>query len=213
MKKGALELSITAIVILIIAITVLGFAIFFIKSLFQSGQEILAGEIAKVKDKLRDDFASGGQSVGINIGTDIHLQSGKFQDMFIGIKNNEPRAVCYGLKIQCLKSTSEENYCESEIASEDGTVGGIDADDPSNVWFKNLFSSIAIEGNDISVLPTRMQIPTRAGKNTFQTRLLVFKETTVGDQLTSAEESGRCDIDFTSDGELYETLPFFITVE
>ena len=219
MKKGALELSITAIVVLIIAITVLGFAIFFIKSLFTTGQEILEGEITKVKDKLKDDFASEGKSIGINVGTDIRLESGKPKQLFIGVKNAESRRVCYGIIVKCLGSTGEVS-CEDIQSTEPGAVGGIGADDTSNIWFKKLFAALPVEPNDVAVLPTTVQVPTKFGKETFQMRLEVSKEVTEADSPTLAEV-GACDPDDLApiddpgvgEGELYSTLPFFITVE
>ncbi|MDP7647333.1 MAG: hypothetical protein QGH82_04580 [Candidatus Woesearchaeota archaeon] len=224
MKKGALELSITAIVVLIIAITVLGFSIFFIKSLFGTGQEILEGEITKVKDKLKDDFASEGKSVGINVGTDIRLASGKPKQVFIGIKNSEAKRVCYGIRLQCLGSTGETTSCQTEIPPPSNVVGGLQ---PDEVWFQKLFASIALEPNDVAVLPTNIQIPTKYGKETFNMRLEVAKEVTGPDDPPGGTQNaldGLCQdlesdyldaLDGSTDGiaEVHATLPFFITVE
>lgn len=194
MKKGALELSITAIVVLIIAITVLGFAIFFIKSLFGAGTTLLSGQLEKVKDTLKETFASEGISAGFDAGKDIKVKQGKPLDLNLGISNSDSASKCFQIQINCIQSTDIVTPCPSTIVGGDGAI---------EPWFSRLFSTIQVEGNDVTVIPTKLQVPSSLGKTTFQMKLDVAKETAV----TTA---GDC---ASATYATYASIPFFITVE
>ena len=98
-KKGALELSITAIVVLIIAITVLGLAIFFIKNLFGESTELLTGQLAKIKEQLRKNLEETGELLVMSKGTELEAKRGEKLKFHIGVRNSggadrENRASC-----------------------------------------------------------------------------------------------------------------------
>lgn len=88
-KKGALELSITAIVVLIIAITLLGLAIFFIKNLFKGGTEIFTGELAKIKEQLRTNLEESGELFVFSVGSELEIKKGEPQKFYMGVRNTE----------------------------------------------------------------------------------------------------------------------------
>ena len=99
-KKGALELSITGIVVMIIAITVLSLAIVFIRGMFSKATGTFEQQFTQIERQLLEDMKNTGELMVVNIPFKQAI-IGKPQQMYIAIKNtqNEPRlfniaAVC-----------------------------------------------------------------------------------------------------------------------
>ena len=154
-KKGALELSITAIVVLIIAITVLGLAIFFIKNLFKGGTEIFTSELAKIKDQLRKNIEETGEPVVFSKGSELEAKRGEKVDFYIGVRNSDQMAKCYRVSMKCIKPFSIDKFCTSE-GRDPIIVGGYAVETDS--WFPRLLQEFEVKSNDIEVLPLTMQV-------------------------------------------------------
>jgi len=158
-KKGALELSITAIVVLIIAITVLGLAIFFIKNLFKGGTEIFTGELAKIKDQLRRNIEETGEPVVFSKGTEIEAKRGEKVDFYIGVRNSDQRLPirCYRVSMKCIKPFRPDASCiEGGPIGEPVIVGGYNVGTEN--WFPKLLQEFEVKRNDIEVMPVTMQV-------------------------------------------------------
>ncbi|MEM4254024.1 MAG: hypothetical protein QXR48_01400 [Candidatus Woesearchaeota archaeon] len=155
-KKGALELSITAIVVLIIAITVLGLAIFFIKNLFKGGTEIFTGEMAKIKDQLRKNIEESGDPVVFSKGTELEAKRGEKVDFYIGVRNSDQSypSKCYRISMRCKTPLTPDSTCTPE--GNDVIVGGHDVGTAN--WFPRLLKQFEVKRNDIEVLPVTMQV-------------------------------------------------------
>ncbi len=154
-KKGALELSITAIVVLIIAITVLGLAIFFIKNLFKGGTEIFTSELAKIKEQLRKNIEESGELVVFSKGTELEAKRAEKIEFHIGIRNTAQARKCYHVSMRCIKPFSAEGSCTSS-ATDNVVVGGFGLEGEN--WFPRILQEFDVEPNDIEVLPVTMQI-------------------------------------------------------
>ena len=173
-KKGALELSITAIVVLIIAITVLGLAIFFIKDLFGGGRELFTGEFAKIKEQLRKNLEETGELVVMSKGTELEVKRGERYEFHIGARNTDAITKCFRIAIQCVKPFTIGRDCTDR--GESDIVGGMNEFDevPEENWFPRLLSQFDVEGGDISVSPVTLQV-SRADPDTYLMQLLVYK--------------------------------------
>ena len=154
-KKAALELSITAIVVLIIAITVLGLAIFFIKNLFKGGTEIFTSELAKIKEQLRKNIEESGELTVFSKGTELEAKRGEKIEFHIGVRNTAQARKCYRVSMRCIKPFSTEGACTAAEA-ENAIVGGYGVG--QETWFPRLLQEFDVEANDIEVLPVTMQI-------------------------------------------------------
>ncbi len=156
-KKGALELSITAIVVLIIAITVLGLAIFFIKNLFKGGTEIFTSELAKIKDQLRKNIEETGEPVVFSKGTELEAKRGEKVDFYIGVRNSDQTmpARCYRIAMRCIKPFTPDQGCTQD-GQTDIIVGGYGVETQN--WFPRLLNEFDVQRNDIEVLPVTMQV-------------------------------------------------------
>lgn len=155
-KKAALELSITAIVVLIIAITVLGLAIFFIKNLFGESTTLLGDQLAQIKDQLRKTIEESGEPVVFSRGTELKAKRGEKIDFYIGVRNSDQRlpARCYRVSMKCEKAFSSAGACVD--GQNDVVVGGYNL--VSENWFPRLLEEFEVEKNDIEVLPVTMQV-------------------------------------------------------
>jgi hypothetical protein len=179
-KKGALELSITAIVVLIIAITVLGLAIFFIKNLFKGGTEIFTGEMAKIKDQLRKNIEESGDPVVFSKGTELEAKRGEKVDFYIGVRNSDQAfaSKCYKISMRCKTPLTADSTCTSD--GNDIIVGGDEVGQAN--WFPRLLKQFEVKRNDIEVLPVTMQVI--GAPDTYQMVAEVYQTT------------GDCDSDF-----------------
>jgi hypothetical protein len=175
-KKAALELSITAIVVLIIAITVLGLAIFFIKNLFKGGQEIFTGEFAKIKEQLRKQSEETGELIVFSKGTELEVKRGERFDFHIGTRNTAPEARCFRTAVQCTKPFTTGETCTD--AGNDVIVGGMtdtgeQAAQGAN-WFPRLLAEFSVGGNDFALSPVTLQIA-NARPDTYLMELDVYQ--------------------------------------
>jgi len=146
-KKGALQLSITAIVVLIIAIVVLGLAIGFIRKQFTKGTELVAGEMAGIKQRMKEDIRAGGELLVFTVPDEVSV--GKPAPMVVGVRNTaanpdeDKDRVCFRLEVTCIKPFTIGGSCTRYPEETNVVVGGwdIENDMPTqNSWFKSLLS-------------------------------------------------------------------------
>lgn len=144
-KKAALELSITAIVVLIIAITVLGLGIGFIKKLFGAGTEQISGELSKIKEQIKEQVRTGGELLVFSVPEEV--QVGKPKNTFVGVRNtaDNPNAdrVCFRVEVKCIKPFTPGAYCDPRNNRNNIAVGGYDMVNNeyvagNNNWFKSI---------------------------------------------------------------------------
>ena len=174
--KAALELSITAIVVLIIAITVLGFAIYFIKTLFGGATSTFTEQFTQIQDKLRENMQNEGKQVAFSTGSNMDVRRGTPLQHYIGIRNDltgTEGTVCYAVQIACLRSFSPDNsaVCDNTI------VGGVDEGFvPMKGWYTQLLPIWDIKNNDFDIEPATLKIPTSTPSDTYQMELRVFAD-------------------------------------
>jgi hypothetical protein len=162
-KKGALELSITAIVVLIIAITVLGLGIGFIKNLFSEGTETISAQFDSVKEQLREEFIQRGDVVGFDKGKNIEVDLGSREEFFLGIRNTDSGNRCFKADVICLQSFSGEG-CGS-VGKDSSLVGE---------WFTSFPPEGMIEGNEFYLAPVKFYVA-NVGKETYRVSLNLYK--------------------------------------
>jgi len=159
-KKAALELSITAIVVLIIAITVLGLGIGFIKKQFGAGTELVQAQFAEIRQQMKDQMKESGELLILSFPEQVNI--GKPQNIQVGVLNtaanpefkDNPRkdSVCFRVEIICITPFTPDGEC---IIGEgiNVAVGGYDSStgDPvssRNNWFKRLLGQFDLTNYD-----------------------------------------------------------------
>lgn len=161
-RRGALELSITAIVVLIIAITILGLGIGFIKKQFGAGTELVGNQLNLIKQQLKDQMKESGELLTFSFPE--QARKGSPENIVIGVLNtaanpkyqDDPKqdSVCFRVEVRCIKPFTPNSEC-IDGKSNPVVVGGYDSStlDPvpsDQNWFKSLngeFDLKNFEGN------------------------------------------------------------------
>ena len=112
-KKGALELSINAIVVLILAITMLSLGLAFMKGLFKktTGQLEKVGE--DIKNQMIEQLRASSAKLTLNQ-EDITIRRGEKQDIYFAVKNILPAEQDFSIATECPDKIGSETL-EAEI--------------------------------------------------------------------------------------------------
>jgi len=169
-KRAALELSITAIVVLIIAITILGLGIGFIKKQFGAGTELVGGELTRIKQQLKDQVRTGGELLVFNIPEELSI--GKPQNTFIGVRNTaanqnpDKDRVCFRVEVKCIKPFTPNSYCDPSNQLNNVAVGGYDYENqdyvvtiaPQRNWFRSILGEFDLKNYEGDVYDAVMLV-------------------------------------------------------
>jgi len=203
-KKAALELSINAIVVFILAITILGLGLVFIKSQFGSLTERVSEVSAEIKSDLINKIKDTGELLVFNR-VEIEAKVGKPVEFYMGIKNTAPnsedpsRPVCFipaikcisGLKGECVRDMGNNIY----VGGTDVTTGS-----PSQVQWFSVFPQVDIRTGEVGVYPVTLQIA-QAVPDTYLMEVAVYKYDTNSD----CANPGTLDVN-----QPYQAKQFFI---
>ncbi|MBI4145963.1 hypothetical protein HY489_01350 [Candidatus Woesearchaeota archaeon] len=166
-RRAALELSITAIVVLIIAITVLGLGIGFIKKQFEAGTELVSKELSNIKEQIKQQVKTGGELLVFPEPEPVGL--GKTQNVIVGVRNTVANTggdrVCFRVEFKCVQPFTPEETC---IVGKQNplVIGGYDMDAQIFVqksaqdrnWFQKLESQFDIKNYDGEVKDAILQV-------------------------------------------------------
>ena len=158
-NRGALELSITAIVVLIIAITVLSLGVGFIKKQFGAGTELVEGQFSEIKQKLKEQMKESGELLVFSVPEEV--TKGTPQNIQVGVLNtaanpnsqDDPKqdSVCFRVEVKCIKPFAPGGEC-IDGKSNPVIVGGWDSSSadfgalPSDQnWFKRLLGEFNLK--------------------------------------------------------------------
>ncbi len=185
-RKAALELSINAIVVLILAITILGLGIGFIRSQFGGLTKQFTQVNAEIQDQLINKIKESGDLLVFDR-AELQAGIGKKEAFYIGIKNTasnpatEKDSVCYRLAVKCIRALKPENTCPGV---NNVIVGGKNAngETPANsdsTWFQ-MFDEVDIKNNEVGVFPITVQIA-KANPDTYAMDFQISKDSDSND--------------------------------
>ncbi|MCB9362761.1 hypothetical protein H6504_04955 [Candidatus Woesearchaeota archaeon] len=152
MKKGSLQLSINAIVVLILAITILGLGLGFIKSQFDTATQNFGVADQELAKQITDELESSGKLLTLKK-QEFEVKSGDPEEFFFGIRNTDTANQWkYYIQFQCISTASNPTGCDNWDADGDNqwdwfktfTVTDIDAAS-SKAIFANLLAQSATE--------------------------------------------------------------------
>lgn len=193
-KKAALELSITAIVVLIIAITVLGLGIGFIKKQFGAGTELVQKEISNIKEQMKEQVKTGGELLVFSVPEQVSI--GKPQGVVIGVRNTaanqEGDKICFVVEVKCIQPFTPDSFCDGS-SQNNIVVGGFDTVNRgfvsgNNNWFKSILGRFDLKNYEGDVYDAVIQVRGIKPDN-YQMEINVYKEMTDKD-CTSASDFG-----------------------
>ena len=181
-KKAALQLSINAIVVLILAITILGLGIGFIRNQFGGLTARFEDVEAEIQDQLITKIRESGDLLVFNR-AELEVTQGKKDTFFIGVKNTDSNTqgdtVCYRMGVRCIRALQADNRCDLDRYTDDVIVGGqIGSRQTELSWFA-LFDEVDINNLDVGVYPVSVQIP-KAKPDTYLMEFVVEKDKSNG---------------------------------
>jgi len=210
-RKAALEISITAIVVMIIAIVVLTLVGGFIKSKFTQAQGIVGGQLTSIQNQLIDDMTKGGDLLTLYM-QENKLAVGTPQDFVVGYHNtlksvSDNDKICFILEVRCIKAFGENNHCTRQ-GGDDIAVGGKDSQNFNNPlqtsWFPRLNSKFDLKSYESKADPATIQIRD-ATPDTYSMEMNLYKDPGNAD-CNHAQWSG------TPRDMLYASKSFTLTV-
>ncbi len=150
-KKGAIELSITTIVVLIIALAVLGVAILIINMIRDEATGVLKDQLASLRAQALDCIGQSGNIFCFKL-LSKEIEIGKKIAVGVGLKNTAASqstsgGVCFRTQYKCIRPHDPEGFCDRENQRNDITVGGMDYDGslPSTYWFSKSLTQAQTE--------------------------------------------------------------------
>ncbi len=193
-KKAALELSITAIVVLIIAITILGLGIGFIKKQFTAGTELVGKELSNIKEQIKEQVRTGGELLVFSVPEQASI--GKPVNTFIGVRNTaanpEGENICFRVSIVCKKPFTPGATCVPDVQGQ-VVVGGYDPDSAwepvtgKNNWFKSILGEFDLKNYEGDVYDAVMLVK-GIKPDSYQMEIVIYKEP--GDRDCSLQQFG-----------------------
>jgi len=188
-KKGSLDVSIQAIVIVVIALTVLGLGLGFVKSTFKDIGETSKGVQAKIKEQILEDLRVSGKKVSIT--SQVNLERGKEALENIGIVNTGLTEKTFGVKIEFIKKQNP-----------DGTEDQTPEAGTEIIFFYSNLVEKKLSPTAGDVIPITISAKSSAAGN-YLYKVDVLAESITGACATGTVGTG-CD--------LYDTRSFFVKV-
>src|SRR3989338_2623437 len=188
-KKGALELSINAIVIIVLAMTLLGLGLGFIRSQFTSIGEIGTGVQEQIKQQILEDLRTGNKKLSFPT-SEVHINRRDASVIAMGIKNLESREINFLISIQPIGTleATEVNFRYQNESS-----------DPST------FYPFILGPAESEVYPIRIETGTSTGTNTYAVRVDYAVKST---DCSTTVVGGWCKVESP-----YAQKTFFLTVQ
>ena len=105
-KKAALELSINAIVIVILAMTLLGLGLGFVRNMFRDIGDTTSQVQDQMKEQILDDLRRGDKKLSFP-SQKIELEGGEEEIIAIGVKNTQAETLDFTIDLIEISDTSE----------------------------------------------------------------------------------------------------------
>lgn len=167
-KKSSLELSIKTIVVVVLAMTLLGLGLGFIRSMFKDISGISTDVSAQVREKILDDLITGDKKVSFPK-TEIVIDKGKSETLTVGLRNKNDDALFYKIQFNPISDPNGDVFSiesprwfqfaegvEYELAAAGSDVRNIRLSMPTSVNAGSYFLTFdVIDADDNSVYATK----------------------------------------------------------
>lgn len=149
-KKASLEISIQAIVIVVLAMTLLGLGLGFIRGMFKNIGSTTEDVTEQVRQRILDDLITGDKKISFPK-TDITIDKGGSSVLTVGVRNKKDTPLHYKMRF-------------TPISGPDGAPFSID--NPS--WFQFAQMQVyTLSAADSEVRNIRLSIPTRVASGSY----------------------------------------------
>ena len=166
-KKASLNLSINAIVVLILAITMLGLGLTFMRNIFGGATKEFTKVSGEVEKQMIEQMKETNKVVSLSR-PKLDVKVGEKEQIFIGLKNDEQSDKTFVIEgIICNSLGAGDLQCSSD--------GG------GNVDIEALLNTdITVSGGDVRVIPINVKAGTQAVEGTCFCTIEVTGETADG---------------------------------
>ena len=148
-KKGSLEISIQAIVIVVLAMTLLGLGLGFIKGMFKNIGSIQEGVTQQIKEQILNDLRTGDSKISFP-SSEVITGKGESQVIGVGVKNRKDSTLYYKMQFTGVSGPKTG-----------GGTGPIDNTIIDN-WFQFAKDTIySLQSSEAEVRSIRLEIPTQ----------------------------------------------------
>src|SRR3989338_4775987 len=196
-KKGALELSINAIVIIVLAMTVLGLGLGFIRNQFGQIGDIGTGVTEQIKQSILEDLRTGNKKLSVPT-TEVQIGRRDATVLASGIKNVESKSINFVIQLKEVEAPEAEVLFRYQNITFLGQAGK----DPY---------PFTLGPAEAEVYPIRIETGTTTGTNTYEVKVVYASEDTSGTcpQPAQQGETGNWCIE----PKLYAQKTLFLTVQ
>ena len=184
-KKASLEISIQAIVIVVLAMTLLGLGLGFVRNLFKNIGSATEDVTEQVRQKVLDDLISSDKKVSFPK-TDISIDKGDSTVLTVGIRNKKDTPLHYQMRFTSISFVPADGGSATTVNNQDWFQTG------QSVTATRNFYTLGPAESDVRNI--RLKVPTTALAGSY---VLTF------DVL---------DIDSPASNNIYAQKDFFIVV-
>jgi hypothetical protein len=114
LKKGSLNLSIQAIVIVVIAFVVLGLGLGFVRNTFKDISGTSSSVQEQIRQQILEDLRTGNKKLSFPA-TTLNIEKGSSQDIAIGVKNVLNGDLSFKVSILTTKQQGNDLVTEEEL--------------------------------------------------------------------------------------------------
>lgn len=154
-KRASLELSIRAIVIIVLAMTLLGLGLGFVRNIFGDIGQIREGVTEQVKQSIIDDLRTNDKKLSFPK-TEIKIDKGSSEIITVGIRNKEDETLSYKTEFTVQSAPEGVNLSEplkwfqyrkdiQELSTSEADVRNIRLDIPNNAKKGSYFLTFDIK--------------------------------------------------------------------
>jgi len=169
-KRGSLQLSINAIVILILAITMLGLGLSFIKGIFGGTVEKLKGIEKQLEEEERKTLLDSIDEITF-LSSRIEV-SGRSKSIMFAVRNNRAESKTFLINGDIPGGTGRTIHCFDALGTEAAEAIGID---PSLISFET-YEDREIDGQTTDVLPMEIKVKAGTKATIYSCEMKVFIE-------------------------------------
>ena len=162
-KKGSLSLSINAIVVLILAVTMLGLGLLFMQNMMGGAMGQLAGVSEEVENQMIQRMESGSAEVELRTANVRTRPSGSERDYF-AVRNNRESDLDFNIEVHCNQAMDPDA-------------------DVTDITFRHMPSTYLVQG-DVVVLPLEVSANANAKLTTYDCAIFADQDTESNAELT-----------------------------
>ena len=200
-KRASLELSIRAIVIVVLAMTLMGLGLGFIRSQFQDITSLNVEVQEQVKEQITAQLRTSGEK--LSFPSTVQMNRGERKTLTLGVQNTGGERVYFGFNID-WDQTNSDHY----VAYTDNTETSFTSE--YNPRYLRDVCSFSLDPSEASAYGLNIKAPSTAGTDMVVVKIITAKKDAPGNCLVYPD--GHANAGSGQPDAVYATKTSFITV-